>query len=47
MQITLAIRFDNADIHATQVADANENGGLTVGNTLNTQGYDNALTGSV
>ena len=46
MQITLSIRFDNADIHATQVADANENGALTTGGSLATQGYDNALTGT-
>lgn len=46
MQITLSIRYDNADIHAAAVADANENGALTTGGSLATQGYSNALTGT-
>lgn len=45
MQITLSIRFDNADIHAGEVADASEDGALTSG-SLDVQGFSNALTGA-
>jgi len=45
MQITLSIRFDNADIHAGSVSDANATGALTDG-SLDIGGFNNALTGA-
>lgn len=45
MQITLSIRFDNADIHSNE-AGVDEDGALTTGGSLEAGGYDNALTGS-
>jgi hypothetical protein len=44
MQITLTVRFDNADIHSGE-ATVDDSGALTEGESINPRGYGNA-TGS-